>query len=241
MEKPVRKTLKNISLTMHRCRFFVSILALLLAATLYPATSFAVLPGPDTPGATDPRITQSNIFSTICVPGWSKSHRPPVSVTNALKHEQLPPGADPRQYEEDHLIPLELGGASANPKNLWPEPNDAADSWGSGKKDALENRLHSLVCDGQIPLVDAQRAIRTDWQAAYGRYVGTAEPAPARQSKNQAGGAPECGAVPFVWVNIRTGVYHYPGSRWYGQTALGSYLCEKAALAEGDRAAKNGQ
>jgi hypothetical protein len=32
----------------------------------------------------------------------------------------------PSAYEEDHLIPLELGGALRNPKNLRPEPRAQA-------------------------------------------------------------------------------------------------------------------
>jgi hypothetical protein len=28
---------------------------------------------------------------------------------------------NPKDYEEDHLISLELGGAPRDPKNLWPQ------------------------------------------------------------------------------------------------------------------------
>ncbi len=34
------------------------------------------------------------------------------------------------------------------------------------------SRLEPQVCDGTIPLKDAQQAIVTDWVAAYRRYVG---------------------------------------------------------------------
>lgn len=44
-----------------------------------------------------------------------------------------------------------------------------------------------------------------------------------------------------VWVNTATGVYHYPGSRWYGRTKHGEYMTESAAKAAGDRPAENGQ
>jgi hypothetical protein len=44
-----------------------------------------------------------------------------------------------------------------------------------------------------------------------------------------------------VWVNTKTGVYHYPGSRWYGNTKAGKYISEQDAIKEGDRPAKNGQ
>jgi hypothetical protein len=41
-------------------------------------------------------------------------------------------------------------------------------------KDDLENVLKKRVCVGQMTLSEAQRAIRSDWTAAYKKYVGTA-------------------------------------------------------------------
>jgi hypothetical protein len=44
-----------------------------------------------------------------------------------------------------------------------------------------------------------------------------------------------------VWVNTATGIYHYSGTRWYGKTKQGKFMSEKDALAQGYRAARNGQ
>jgi hypothetical protein len=44
-----------------------------------------------------------------------------------------------------------------------------------------------------------------------------------------------------VWVNTATGIYHYPGARWYGKTNQGKFMTEKDAIAQGYRAARNGQ
>jgi hypothetical protein len=44
-----------------------------------------------------------------------------------------------------------------------------------------------------------------------------------------------------VWVNTATGIYHYPGTRWYGNTKQGRFMTEKDAIAQGYRAARNGQ
>jgi hypothetical protein len=66
-------------------------------------------------------------------------------------------------------VSLELGGAPADPANLWPEAY--ASNSGARTKDRVENRLHALVCRHQVPLRAAQRAIATDWVRAYRRYV----------------------------------------------------------------------
>src|SRR5258708_37258786 len=42
-----------------------------------------------TPGEIDTRVQQSNIKTTICVSGYTKSVRPPTTYTNALKVEQI--------------------------------------------------------------------------------------------------------------------------------------------------------
>ena len=43
----------------------------------------------------------------------------------------------------------------------------------------------------------------------------------------------------MVWVNLDSGVYHYPGSRYYGKTKNGKYMPETEALNGGYHAAKN--
>jgi len=57
---------------------------------------------------------------------------------------------NPRHYEEDHLIPLEIGGNPTDVRNLWPEPRNSEHS--AGEKDKLENRLHELVCAQRLIL-----------------------------------------------------------------------------------------
>jgi hypothetical protein len=78
------------------------------------------------------------------------------------------PAGQRHLYRIDHLVPLELDGRNSI-RNLWPQRIEA-----SRAKDRLENALHSMVCAGQITLVSAQRAIRTNWVRAYHRYVSTA-------------------------------------------------------------------
>ena len=128
-----------------------------------------------TPGAIDPAVTQNNLSSTICVAGYTKTVRPPVSYTNALKRKQLASGYNyvgdlsTKNYEEDHLIPLELGGAPSDVRNLWPEPRHV--TWDAAKKDRLENKLHLLVCSQQLSLKSAQSAFALNWVIAYKKYI----------------------------------------------------------------------
>ncbi|MET8763342.1 hypothetical protein [Lentzea sp. NPDC004782] len=139
------------------------------AVALSCSTDYLPLPDPScTPGATNPDVTQDTIDQTICVSGWTRTVRPPASYTNALKVKQIAEyGYDDTStadYEEDHLIPLELGGAPRDPRNLWPEPHYGDRT--AANKDSIENALKRAVCNGQVALVDAQNAIATDWTTA---------------------------------------------------------------------------
>lgn len=126
-----------------------------------------------TPGAADPDIRQDNIQENICNPNWStRSIRPPMNYTNRLKLKQIREYADsdtnPRDYEEDHLIPLEIGGNPTDPRNLWPEPYEASIPDGGARyKDKVESYLHKQVCDGELSLVQAQQQIASDWYRVY--------------------------------------------------------------------------
>ncbi len=124
-----------------------------------------ILPDPKcTEGAIDPAVTQDNIGSTICVSGYTKTVRPPVSVTEPIKVERMQAYGFtdfPSNYELDHLIPLELGGAPADIRNLWPEPYYTNPN--SYDKDKFENYLHDQVCSGSMDLKIAQNEIATNW------------------------------------------------------------------------------
>ena len=111
-----------------------------------------------TPGALNSAVRQATIRNTICVAGWTAKVRPPSSYTNALKLRQIPLyglTGPPSLYEEDHLIPLELGGAPRNPKNLWPEPRSQ-----SKVSDPLETKLKRQVCSRAITLAKARASMR---------------------------------------------------------------------------------
>jgi hypothetical protein len=143
------------------------------AATATCSTAYLPLPDPScTPGVLNPDVTQDTIDSTICVSGWTSTIRPSTSYTNKLKAEGIVAygysDTTMADYEEDHFLPLELGGSPTDPANLWPEPRYATDSSGltSSSKDSVENKLKTAVCNGTVTLADAQNAIMTDWTTA---------------------------------------------------------------------------
>jgi hypothetical protein len=47
-----------------------------------------------------------------------------------------------------------------------------------------------------------------------------------------------CSSDTVVWLNLRTGIYHFKGQSWYGNTTNGAYVCQKEADKAGDRAAR---
>jgi hypothetical protein len=108
-----------------------------------------------TPGALNPDVSQATIRATICSRGWTRTVRPPTSYTSALKLAQMRRygfAGGPVDYQEDHFISLELGGAPTDPKNLWPERRPRADH-----VDTIENELNAKVCSGEISLAEGQR------------------------------------------------------------------------------------
>ncbi len=130
------------------------VLALLLRLQ-YHRRSGVVADPVRTPGVLNADVTQATVASTICSRGWTRTIRPPVEYTNALKRKQMREYGErgpPSAYQEDHLISLELGGDPTDPRNLWPEPYPRA-----GEVDQIENELNAEVCAGSLALADAQQ------------------------------------------------------------------------------------
>lgn len=126
------------------------------------------IPMPDhklTPGVADTSLS----LHTICTTSTTTRRNTSESTKREVYAEYGAVHKTSGDYEVDHLIPLELGGADVK-ANLWPEPNPSFH-----EKDRLENRLHSLVCANKVSLAKAQHDIAADWTAAYETYMG--EPA----------------------------------------------------------------
>lgn len=131
------------------------------------------------PGGIDPAITQANIASTICMPGYTDGVRPPESQTENFKFNDAYPAygvPSTATGELDHLIPLELGGDN-DAANLWPEIGKLPNP-----KDGVENALHKAVCSRQVSLAHAREVIAANWvtaESVLGISSSTPEPTPA--------------------------------------------------------------
>jgi hypothetical protein len=132
------------------------ILAALLAST-WPAM------GSDLP--LNPAVTQETIATTICAPRWTKTIRPSARYTARIKIRLIRELEIPEEllvdFELDHRIPLALGGAPSDSRNLELQPWDEA-----GEKDLIETCLSRAVCAGTITLDEARRRIWSDWRVA---------------------------------------------------------------------------
>ena len=226
---------------------------LLLAAVALAMTPASLLAGDRslTPILPDPNLTPGAVLpvtvADIARRGYTRTIRDvPESVRRAVYAEYGITSHAPREYEIDHLVLLELGGSNSI-RNLWPE-SYKTQPWTAYAKDTLEDRLHKLVVTGQLALPTAQREIASDWIAAYKKYLhreippAKGHPAiiPSTVNRAPAADAPKADpSVVRVWVNLNSGVYHLPGSKWYGKTANGRYMSEQSALEAGYRGAGN--
>jgi hypothetical protein len=128
----------------------------------------------------DSRLTPGSVVAfkqrqEVCSASPSDARFIPAALGEKVFQEYGITRPRPRAYEVDYLIDPELGGSN-DIQNLWPEPYST--TWNARVKDALEDRLHELVCSGDVSLTTAQREIATNWIAAYKKYFKTNTPLP---------------------------------------------------------------
>jgi hypothetical protein len=122
-----------------------------------------------------PGFVRSISVNEVCTTTYSDDTDPvPLSIRQQVFHEY---GVEPQHsadYALDYLVSPQLGG-TADIRNLWPEP-EAQTVWNMRAKDALEDHLQELVCQGRIDLGTAQRDLATNWISAYQKYFHTSKP-----------------------------------------------------------------
>jgi hypothetical protein len=119
----------------------------------------------------DQRCTPGSVASTdvadICsrVGGsYSERHRQAYSLETKLEvlnRYGLPLSAA-RDFQDDHRVPLCVGGAD-DPANRWPQ------RWADARrKDDLEAAVCKAVCERRMSLQDGQAIFLGDWRAHLG-------------------------------------------------------------------------
>ena len=163
----------------------------------------AYLPRPDL----TPAVTQQNLSETVCrcygakekCDSYAKRVRPPVSWTAPRERESIKQygykDTDPSHYEYDHFVPISLGGAPKDIRNLWAQRfasmgfsikdvkhtdkdtsftvNRFRFVYGAKEKDRVEFFLYREMCSGRITLKEAQSKILNDWRIEYDKMQGT--------------------------------------------------------------------
>jgi hypothetical protein len=157
----------------NRCQSHASPIDSLCFAFLFFLSQIVLAQQP-TPILRDPKLTPGSTFNAtaadLCIPGYTKKVcNVRAEMKRKLYEEYGVTSHGPGDYEIDHLIPIELGGSSSI-KNLWPESHRTS-PWNAQVKDRLEDKLHELVCSGQLDLKTAQQAIAANWIEAYQKYV----------------------------------------------------------------------
>jgi hypothetical protein len=66
-----------------------------------------------------------------------------------------------------------------------------------------------------------------------------ASPVGANEFSTEADAKAHCPSDTVVWVNLNSKIYHFRGTKDYGTTKHGAYMCERDTAASGMRAAKN--
>jgi hypothetical protein len=131
-------------------------------------------PGPEPDRRCSPGAYYSGLTkAVICSGSFRTSSIRNVPQSEKFQDEReygMKPGYYGHSMEIDHIVSLELGGSN-DIANLFPEPGSGLANFHA--KDRLENRLHDLVCAGQMRLRAVQESIARDWESLYRRVFGS--------------------------------------------------------------------
>jgi hypothetical protein len=92
--------------------------------------------------------------------------------------------------------------------------------------------MKTTTAPTQMKMAPAKPTARTE-------SPGMGKPAGANQYAAEGAAKAHCPTGLVVWANLDSKIYHFTGHADYGHTKQGAYMCEKDAMGQGLRAAKN--
>jgi hypothetical protein len=119
--------------------------------------------------------------------------------------------------EKDYVAKCKGGAATAPSKAPTPNTKSATAKQVPTCQPSLSNLYH---CPDTSPAASAL-------------------PTGAGQFATEAQARGQCPSDTVVWANTKSKIYHFSGTRSYGHTKQGAYMCEKDSISDGMRAAKN--
>ena len=101
------------------------------------------------------------------------------------------------------------------------------------KKDKAEKKEKATKTETSAPIPSTTKSpTTTTSRTTDGKYT-------AGQFATEAEAKRNCPSDVVVWLNTRSKIYHFSGTRDYGNTKRGAYMCQQESNRAGNRAAKN--
>lgn len=102
------------------------------------------------------------------------------------------------------------------------------------------NVLSACLLAGGLALATPAFAATTHGTATSPtRTTGTTATHAPQHFKTEAEAKSSCGSQPVVWANTSSHTLHAAGSKYFGKTKHGAYMCETTAMQSGYHMAKN--
>jgi hypothetical protein len=169
-----------------------------------------------------------------------KAKTPKSTATSSTRPSDTAAKVDLNTASEKDLDSLPGVGSASAKKIIAGRPYSSVDDLSkAGLSARTIKKIAPLVTVGGGAAV-AAAATKASTPASQPSPATPSQPPPATPAKTAASSAFQGTPGPgMVWVNLSSGVYHYPGNQFYGKTKNGKYMSEDDAIKAGYRPAKN--
>jgi hypothetical protein len=136
--------------------------------------------------------------------------------------------------QKAYVAQCRSGGAVPSASAPEPNPSAAAPAPAPSRPAPTATETAPLAPQRSAPTTTAPSQTPMQQPSAPGRTA-TLE---AGQFADDVSAKASCPTDTVVWVNLPSKIYHFVGTKSYGTTKRGAYMCEKLAIAAEDRASK---